>query len=222
MNGAADMGGMHGFGPVEPEPNEPIFHAEWEKTAFAIVMALGPAKLWGLDEFRYYREKLPPPVYLNLSYYGLWIATMESIMVDYGVATPAEIKAGHAIVPVNERRRTVTADDVRAMVRSGGRHNRPATTPALFKVGDRVRTKNIHPTTHTRLPRYARGRNGHILRVIGCHVFPDSKTTGAGEDPHWLYTVCFSGRELWGENSDPSVSICIDAWEPYLQSAPTA
>ncbi len=48
MNGAADMGGMHGFGPVVPEPNEPVFHAEWEGHSFALNMVTGVAKLWNI------------------------------------------------------------------------------------------------------------------------------------------------------------------------------
>jgi len=222
MNGAADMGGMHGFGPIKPEPDEPIFHADWEKRAFAIVMATGPAKLWTLDDFRYYREKLPPPVYLSLSYYGLWIATMEHLMIDRGVATRAEIEAGHALGRRKDGGKTIIADDIHAMVRNGVRYDRPAAAPVLFKVGDFVRTKNNHPQTHTRLPRYARGRHGQVVRVIGHHVFPDSRTIGLGDDPHWLYSVQFDARELWGESADPSVRVCIDAWEPYLEHAQVA
>ena len=93
-----------------------------------------------------------------------------------------------------------------------------APAPARFKAGDPVRTKKINPPTHTRLPRYARGRSGIVECIRGCHVFPDSVTTGKGEDPHWLYTVVFEGRELWGENADPTAKVSIDAWEPYLEA----
>ena len=53
----------------------------------------------------------------------------------------------------------------------------------------------------------------------GCHVFPDAVATGAGEQPQWLYTVVFSGRELWGEDADPAATVSIDAFEPYLEPA---
>jgi nitrile hydratase beta subunit len=217
MNGAADMGGMHGFGAVEPEPNEPVFHADWEKKAFSLNIAVGVAGIWNLDAFRFARESLPPPQYLNTSYYGLWVATLENMMIKYGLTTPQELAAGHALAPVKKAVKPVTAQDVATMVRRGSPYDRPAPAPALFKVGDRVRAKNIHPPTHTRLPRYARGRVGEVMRIVGCHVFPDSHATGAGEDPHWLYTVRFDGRELWGEDSDPSVRVAIEAWEPYLE-----
>jgi len=219
MNGAADMGGMHGFGPVKPEANEPVFHADWEKKAFALNMAIGVGDVWNLDAFRFERESIPPPQYLNSSYYGLWIVTLENMMLKYDVATPDEIAAGHAIAPVTKAAKPVTAAQVANMVRCGSPYERPAPAPALFKVGDRVRTRNMHPATHTRLPRYARNRVGEIVRIVGCHVFPDSNAINAGEDPHWLYTVHFDGRELWGEDSDPTVRVCIEAWEPYLEEA---
>jgi nitrile hydratase beta subunit len=219
MNGAADMGGMHGFGPIGIEPNEPIFHAEWEKKAFALNMAIGVANIWNLDAFRFARESLPPSQYLNLSYYALWVVTLENMMLDYGVATNGEIKAGHAQAPVKKSKRTVAAADVANMVRCGSPYNRPAAGQALFKIGDRVRARNIHPKTHTRLPRYVRGHAGEITRIVGCHVFPDSNAINAGEDPHWLYTVRFNGRELWGEGSEPTVRVSIEAWEPYLEPA---
>ena len=219
MNGAADMGGMHGFGPIGIEANEPVFHAEWEKKAFALNMAIGVANIWNLDAFRFARESLPPPQYLNLSYYGLWVVTLENMMLDYGVATREEIKTGHAQAPLKKSKRTIAAADVANMVRCGSPYNRPAPGPPLFKIGDRVRARNMHPKTHTRLPRYVRGHTGEITRIAGCHVFPDSNAVNKGEDPHWLYTVRFDGRELWGENSDPSVRVSIEAWEPYLEPA---
>ena len=80
-----------------------------------------------------------------------------------------------------------------------------------------MRALNIHPEGHTRLPRYVRGHVGKIVRVHGTHVFPDSNAKGLGEDPHWLYAVLFSAKELWGHDSADSVT--IDLWEPYLEPA---
>ena len=39
MNGVHDMGGMDGFGKVEVEPKEPMFHAGWEARVLAMVRA---------------------------------------------------------------------------------------------------------------------------------------------------------------------------------------
>jgi nitrile hydratase len=219
MNGAADMGGMHGFGPVEPEPNEPVFHADWEKKAFALNMAIGVAGIWNLDAFRFARESLPPPQYLNTSYYGLWVVTLENMMLAHGLTTRAELEAGHALAPIEKARAPVTAAMVANMVRCGSPYGRAAPAPAKFKVGDKVRARNMHPKTHTRLPRYVRGRVGEVVRIVGCHVFPDSHAVGAGEDPHSLYTVRFDGRELWGTDADPTVKVSVEAWEPYLEPA---
>ncbi len=219
MNGAADMGGMHGFGPVEPEPNEPVFHADWEKKIFALNMAIGVANIWTLDAFRFARESLPPPQYLNLSYYGLWVVTLENMMLKHGLATPQELAEGHAQAPVKKAARAVTSEDVATMVRCGSPYDRPPSAAGLFKVGDTVRAKNMHPKTHTRLPRYVRGHIGEVVGIVGYHVFPDSNASDAGENPQWLYTVRFAGHELWGTDSDPSVRVHIEAWEPYLEPA---
>jgi nitrile hydratase len=100
-----------------------------------------------------------------------------------------------------------------------GKFGRPAPAAPKFKAGDRVRAKNIHPTTHTRLPRYVRGHVGVVERDHGCHVFPDTAAMEAGEHPQWLYTVVFEGAELWGPDADPTVKISIDAFEPYLEAA---
>src|SRR5207253_8781865 len=97
--------------------------------------------------------------------------------------------------------------------------DRPAPAAARFKTGGRVRTRNVNPTPHPRLPRYARGKLGTVEAVRGCHVYPDTAAIGAGDNPQWLYAVVFSGRELWGEAADPAITVSIEAFEPYLTPA---
>jgi nitrile hydratase len=138
--------------------------------------------------------------------------------VERGYATPEELAAGRASGPAKPLKRKMTADDIGAAL-TRGKYGRPATAPARFKIGDRVRTLNINPATHTRLPRYARGRTGVIERIQGCHVFPDSVAIDKGENPQWLYTVLFDGRELWGPQCEPSLKVSIEAFEPYLEPA---
>jgi nitrile hydratase len=217
MNGAADMGGMHGFGAVQVEPNEPVFHADWERRIFALNNAAGATGVWTLDTFRQTRESLPPPEYLTLSYYALWVVSLENLLVEYGLANPEEIAAGRSLEPANPEVVKASSADIARIITCGTPYNRPPSAPPRFKTGDRVRARNIHPKTHTRLPRYVRGHAGVVVRVDGCHIFPDSNAVGRGEDPHWLYTVRFDGRELWGENSDLASSVSIAAWEPYLE-----
>ena len=219
MNGVHDMGGMDGFGRVEPEPNEPMFHAAWEARVLAMTRAMGAAGAFNIDASRFYREMLPPDVYLSSSYYQKWLLGLEDLLVDQQYLAREEIETGRAWTPSKPLKRgNFTLDDVeRVMAR--GAFGRPAPAPALFKAGDRVRARNIHPATHTRLPRYVRGHVGIVERDHGCHVFPDTAAQDAGEHPQWLYTVVFDGRELWGDDGDPTLKVSVDAFEPYLEMA---
>jgi nitrile hydratase len=219
MDGIHDMGGMDGFGKVEPEPNEPVFHAAWEGRVMAMNRAMGATGAWNIDMSRFSREVLPPDVYLSSSYYRKWFLGLEQMLLERGLIDADEVAAGHAKRPGKTLKRgNFTVDDVQRVLTRGS-FSRPPQGPARYKPGDRVRCKNIHPATHTRLPRYVRGHVGTVERIQGCHVFPDAAATGRGDNPQWLYTVCFDGRELWGPDADPSVKISIDAFEPYLDPA---
>ena len=277
MNGAQDLGGQHGFGRVEVETDEPMFHADWEKRALAVTLMMGPVGRWTLDQSRHARETLPPVQYLSSSYYEIWIAGLEKLMAERGIVDCAEIEAemhrlrlqasaskgvvgegtaGHegaagkgasgkgtrdeetpgeattgtgatgeatgrtgnssASASADLAARRVPASAVPGILARGGPTERPAAAPARFKVGDAVRTRVMNPSGHTRLPRYARGRRGTIAIVHGVHVYPDASGNGLGEDPHWLYTVRFDGRELWGSDGS-AAAVHADCWEPYLE-----
>lgn len=219
MNGAQDMGGMHGFGPVAPEPDEPVFHAEWERRAFALTLAMAMPGGWNIDMSRFARESLPPGEYLAKSYYEIWLAGLERLMAERGLVSAAEIAAGAPQGAAKPVARVLSRSDVLQVLHRGGPTERPATAPARFEAGDRVRARNMHPATHTRLPRYVRGHVGTVERLHGCHVFPDTNALGKGESPQWLYTVCFAGTELWGADADPAVRVSVDAWDSYLEPA---
>jgi nitrile hydratase beta subunit len=219
MNGVHDMGGMDGFGPVVPEADEPIFHAPWEKRIFAFTRSMGFARAWTLDESRATQERLPPQVYLSVSYYKRWTLGFERLLVKHGFASTAEVAAGKSLGPGKPPLRVLTADKVVSALRRPS-CERPARAPARFQIGDRVRTRNINPTGATRLPRYARNHIGTIDCVHGCHAYADSIVAGNGDDPQWLYTVVFSGTELWGVDTDPTVKVSIEAFEPYLEALP--
>jgi nitrile hydratase len=220
MNGAQDLGGMMGFGPVLPEPEKTVFHAEWEKRALAITLACGALGQWPGDRGRYVRETLPPIEYLTSSYYEIWTKALLKLLLAEAMITPEEWTAGKAIsAAVATKRPTLSAERVAPLLAAGTPYNRTPKAPAAFKVGDQVRTIVAHPTTHTRLPRYARGKTGVITEVHDVFVFPDSLAHGKGEDPQWCYGVRFDGRELWGPNSDPHLEIVIDLFERYLMPA---
>jgi nitrile hydratase len=216
MNGGQDLGGMMGFGAVIPEPEDELFHAEWERTAFSLTLAMGALGRWGIDASRHARESLHPMDYLGLSYYEIWLKGLEKLMLADGLVTEAEMSLGHAQgegVPL----RAVEAAEVPPMLARGTRYDRDPLAPTSFAVGDVVLTSNDHPMGHTRLPRYARGKRGVVERVIGYFVFPDTAAMGLGDQPQWVYTVTFDASALWGRDADPSLTVSIDAWESYLE-----
>ena len=219
MNGAHDMGGVHGFGPVQPEAHEPTFHARWESRVFALNLVSGRPGKWNIDMSRFARENRPPADYLAMSYYELWLAGLELMLAERGLVSEDEIKAGRPIGEPVKVDGILQHGAVEAAFSRGRPTEREAKVAARFGPGDRVRAKNIHPTTHTRLPRYVRGHTGTIERLHGCHVFPDTNALGQGENPQWLYTVRFDARDLWGPEADPLLKVSVDAWEPYLEPA---
>lgn len=219
MNGVHDMGGMQGFGPVEAEADEPVFHAPWERRAFALTLAMARPGGWTIDASRHARESLPPAEYLASSYYQIWLAALERLLVERGLVTADEIAAGRSAGPPATVPGILRAAEVAPTLARGGPVERPAEAPARFKAGDRVRALNLNPVGHTRLPRYVRGRIGTIMHVHGTHVFPDRNAHGLGEDPHWLYGVAFTARELWGPEGRDQDVVQLDLWEPYLAPA---
>lgn len=217
MNSVHDMGGVDGWGPVRPEPNEPTFHARWEGRVLALQRALSYIGLWTIDESRAASEAIEPVAYLTLSYYEKWFLGIQNRVQKHGLVGADEIAAGKSLRPGKPVRRTLAPADVGSMKRA--EFARPATAEPLFAAGDRVRTRNLNPVTHTRLPRYARDKTGTVEAVRGCHVYPDTVAIGAGENPQWLYTVAFPARELWGDDADPAITVSIEAFEPYLMPA---
>jgi len=200
MNGVHDMGGMHGFGPVEPEPGEPVFHARWEARVLGLTIAVG--KLFGnIDARRHMIERLPPADYLQFSYYEKWLARLMSSL-------PEE--------PANER--PMSPSEMTAVVRSGRPTLREGGREPRYCVGDRVAARDLNTEGHTRLTRYVRGRPGVIARLHGSHVFPDTNAQGLGENAQPLYTVKFRARDLWGPEAAERDTVCIDLWEDYLEA----
>ena len=222
MNGVHDMGGQQGFGPVLLEENEPLFHADWESRAMAITVAMGASGQWNIDLSRSARESLPPAIYLSSTYYEIWIRALEKLLLDRGMVTQAELASGQQMAPSINLSKVLRRDSVDAALKAGSPTERPIDQPALFKVGQKVRARNMHPQGHTRLPRYVRGHVGTVVSVHGGHVFPDGHTLRASPPfnvpVEWLYTVVFDGTTLWGEHSDPTVEVTVDAWESYLEA----
>jgi nitrile hydratase subunit beta len=219
MNGPHDIGGGQCFGPVTPEANEPVFHAEWEKRAFGITVAMGATGAWSLDHSRYARERMAPAAYLAAPYYAVWLDGLVRLLKEAGLASEEEIAAGRALAPPSRLRQVPDATAMAEILRTGTPTERKTARPARFRPGDQVRARVMHPVGHTRLPRYVRGRVGRIEAVRGFHVFPDARAGGRGEEPHWLYSVGFAAEELWGPQGRPGDRIHLDLWEPYFEPA---
>ena len=213
----ADLGGRPGFGRVQPEPEGDPFHANWEARTLALTLAMGATGAWNIDMSRAARETLPD--YARLTYYQIWLAALERLLSERGLATADEIAAGHARMPPLALKARLAAADVAAVLARGTPVEREPQQPARFAVGDAVRTRAARVPHHTRLPGYAAGKRGRIERVHGVHVFADTHAQGLGEQPQWLYTVVFDGRELWCGDATPGSTVSIDAWEPYLEHA---
>ncbi|TRW97488.1 nitrile hydratase subunit beta [Paracoccus sp. M683] len=218
MNGPHDLGGAMGFGAINPEKNEPVFHAEWEGRALGVTLAAGALGAWSIDESRHARECLPWPIYLGTSYYEIWIRALESLLLRHGFITGTELNSGTA-EPGAAHPRQLTADRVASALARGGPCDRAITAEPAFAMGDRVRLQNRHPQGHTRIPGYARGKRGRVIAVHGGFVLPDSSAHGGGDAPERLYTVEFDGNELWGPQAEPGTRVTIDAWESYLDRA---
>lgn len=225
MNGVHDLGGMHGFGPVRREENEPWFHADWEKHVFAIRRATMAQGLYNLDEFRHGIERMDPAHYLASSYYEHWLASVETLLIEKGVVTKEELDARtaffreHPAAALPEREDPALVDRVLAGGPVIGVAQPQRVTRCRFQVGDRVVTRNIHPKGHTRLPRYARGKRGVITRIHGLLPLPDANAHGLGEQPQPVYSVRFESTELWGDAAEPHTSVYLDLWEGYLEPA---
>jgi nitrile hydratase subunit beta len=204
----ADLGGQSVRGAIVPEPEGELFHAPWEPRVMALIVAMGPTGLSNIDMNRAARETLPN--YRDLSYYEIWLAALEKLLVQEGVLSDAPPPP----------KQVMRADLVAALIAAGSPFSRSPAGPARYALGQRVRTSAAQPAHHTRLPAYARDKLGIVERVHGAHVFPDTNAHGLGESPQWLYTVAFDAKELWGgQAAAPRSIVSVDAFEPYLEPA---
>jgi nitrile hydratase subunit beta len=219
MNGIHDMGGMQDMGPIPIEKDEPAFHERWEARAFALNLATGD--LLPKDvAVRFAIEKIPPAEYLRMSYYEKWQVSLENLLVDARVITREEIASGRPAPGSSMGKPALPAAKVPQMIAEDDTSRVKAQVHPRFKVKQRVRARNINPIGHTRLPRYARGRVGTIVRDHGVFAFEDTNASERQfEKPQHVYSVRFSARELWGEQASPHNAVYIDMWDDYLERA---
>ncbi len=222
MNGIHDMGGMHGFGPIEREENEPVFHHVWEGRVYAMAMET-PVQVPG--GFRYAIERLDPAHYLASSYYEKWLYIQTQGLIEAGVLTQAELDDRVAYFRNNPNAAPPQRNDpglvqrVLADTYAPQSLRREADRQPAFALGDAVRARNMHPVGHTRLPRYARGRRGVVAQFWGIQDIDDTLPPGIEAQPQPLYSVRFEARELWGASAEPNCAVYVDMWESYLEPA---
>lgn len=200
MNGIHDMGGIDGFGPIVVQRAEPVFHSRWEGRVHAMCENMA-GRLFQADQHRYAIEQMPVLHYLETGYYERWLEAAEKVLIDNGLITREELLSGHAAVPP---------------ATPPGRESRPSEVVPNLKPGDRVRTLNISPKGHTRLPRYARGKHGIVKTVNGPFLLPD--VNAHRSDASWepCYAVEFTAVELWGPQCNPRDLVCVDVWQSHL------
>ena len=212
------MGGMRGFGrTMAPQPGPP-FAEPWEGKAFALGLLAIRASGANLHAFRHAIERVPPAEYLS-GYYARWLLGAQNLLTDSGIVSSDEVAARAARLSGREADEPPPAEPHKPAMASGGPGNlRTLEAPPAFAVGDVVRTRDLDPVGHTRLPRYVRRRTGRVTATRPAQVFPDSAAHFLGEDPQHVYSVEFSSAELWGPGAEP-FSLTIDLFEPYLEPA---
>lgn len=225
MNGIHDLGGMEGFGPILAEMNEPVFHEEWEGSVFATVIACMAQGIFNIDEFRHAVERIGNARYVQSSYYERWLAGLDLILREKSVLEAGEVNARVSELlsadtmpprpaPIGD---TQLAPALSEGIKAGMPTERETRTAPRFQPGDVVRTRNMNPAGHVRLPAYARNKVCRIHQYHGAHVLPDANGHGLGEQAEPLYTVCFESAELWGEDTDRVRGTqYLEVWESYL------
>jgi nitrile hydratase subunit beta len=218
MDSMHDLGGRQGFGPIATDERDEPFHAPWEARILGIVRAMSRPPGWTIDRFRFARESIAPVDYLTRPYYDQWFQTYAALLVDSGVATVAEIASGKSAGKPSGLASPMTAEAVGTAKRVMSRYDRPLDRAPRFAVGDHVVTRRDGAPGHTRLPLYARGRQGMVEHYHGAHVLPDRNVDGEGHaEP--LYTVSFAAFELWPEAEGRRDRVYLDLWESYLAPA---
>ena len=224
---AHDMGGVRGFGPIDRDRNEEVFHAFWEAKVFANNLVLGPQRIHDPHGFRSSIENLDRDTYLHASYYERWRLAIESALIKSGLVTQRELEARtkfyrdhpESLVPRHEDL-ILLKKLTSAMTTLRSPRLLESDTRPRFQTGDRVKVRGQSTAGHTRLPGYVRGKNGIVQRIYGIHKFQDVSPDGTSlGGPQPLYSICFEAFELWGASAGANETVYIDLWESYLQQS---
>ncbi len=213
MNGAHDLGGKHGFGPIDQSQTENFVHP-WEESVFGLTLTCGMLGQWNLDQSRYAREKTDPAHYLSSTYYEHWLHGLEFLLVEKGLITKDELTNGKAAAKT--KLKSVSPEQALQIIRSGAPTELPQKNPGRFAVNQMVVVKTNNPQSHTRAPTYIMGVKGTIHKLHGAHIFADEHAKSGNKVPEHLYNVRFEGKDIWGSDAEPNSCVYIDLFEPYL------
>jgi len=225
MSVAHDVGGVQGFGPVVVDPNEPVFHTDWERRAFGLGLAVLYKGAMNVEEFRFGYESMHPASYHRSPYFERWIVTIEQNLIEKGFLTSEELEertreiAEVADWPSPPAGDPTLAQSLERLVRDGFDQRREVPDEPRFATDDAVRVHTIVSTGHSRLPRYLRAKQGVVMQDWGAFIFPDTNARREGENPEHVYCVRFDSHELWGDAAEDNESLFVDLWESYLEPA---
>ena len=213
MNGVHDMGGQHGMGLVQYEKNEPVFHAPWEGRVYALNRALRAWRKWSLDTDRHAIELLPPADYLQMSYYERWLTRLLAQVVTYGLVTKEEMEAEGRLWAPRRPRRLQCGNLSRWLSR--GIASSKIEGSAMFKGGQRVRARNINPTSHHTRFRGTHEAKSASSRETTVKSFPTPTLISRGETPA-TYTPSVSGTRAGGRALHRATRF-NSTWDDYLE-----
>lgn len=207
MDGIHDLGGMAGFGKIEREQEEPVFHQAWQGRAFAInVLSIAVFEHYNTDAYRHAIERMNPRHYLQACYYERVLTGVATLLVEKGIVARQELQEGAGgEFPLASS--AVANDEMPA----------PEPSAPFFQTGDTVFVKNVSVPGHTRVPRYCRGKTGTVLHVAPAFTFPDHNAHGRSYRKEPTYHVEFEAGNLWPEAGSRGESVVVDLWQSYLE-----
>lgn len=218
MDSIHDLGGRQGYGPIDVNESPEPFHAPWEARLFGITRAFTRPAVFSIDLFRHARECIDPIDYLSRGYYDQWLLAYAVMMVDAGAVSVEELATGKSARTIPNVPPPMMPERVAALTRAMSRFDRESDVRPAYAPGDKVKTTSFGFRGHTRLPQYARGREGRIESFRGAHILPDTNMVGDGPAQP-LYSVSFLAADLWLEAAGRKDRVYLDLWESYLEYA---
>lgn len=216
MNGAHDLGGKHGFGPIDQSQQQNFIH-QWEETVFGLTISCGMLGQWNLDQSRSARESTDPAHYLSSTYYEHWLHGLELLLLQNDIITEDELHNGAH--PGKTNLQAVAPGKAAALISTGAPTQLPERSPGRFQLNQSVVVKTDNPKHHTRAPSYVKGIRGTITHLHGAHIYADEHAKTGKKIPEHLYTVRFEGTDIWGSAAETNSCVYVDLFEPYLISA---